>query len=271
MTRLLIASALFLLPISPGAAPASAAPPVGQVAAAAAAATLEPRAKGYVNAVQVYPYAEGLLYRLYTAPGRVTDIALQAGETLVDVAAGDTARWTVGDTTSGSGEGRRTHVLVKPFAAGLKTNLVITTDRRVYHLALVSTPATAMAAVSWHYPEGELLALRRGVEQPEASTPADGLRLDDLNFDYKVSGDRPPWRPLRAFDDGRQTYIEFPATLATGEAPPLFLLGPKGEATLVNYRVNGRFYIVDRLFENAELRLGRKKQIIVRITRRSAS
>jgi type IV secretion system protein VirB9 len=88
-----------------------------------------------------------------------------------------------------------------------------------------------------------------------------------LNFGYDVTGDRPAWRPLRAFDDGRRTYIEFPASFAVGEAPPLFLVDGKGEASLVNYRVQGRYYVVDRLFAAAELRLGAKKQTVVRIVR----
>ncbi len=66
----------------------------------------------------------------------------------MSVAAGDTARWTVGDTSSGTGEGKRTHILVKPFAPGLRTNLMIATDRRTHHLQLESTAATAMAAIS---------------------------------------------------------------------------------------------------------------------------
>ena len=82
-----------------------------------------------------------------------------------------------------------------------------------------------------------------------------------------ISGDRPAWRPLRAFDDGRQTFIEFPTDLGTGEAPPLFLVDAKGTAQLVNYRVQGRYYVVDRLFAAAELRLGLKRQDIVRISR----
>ena len=92
--------------------------PTGAVAAANKAALREPSRAGYIDAVQVYPYAEGALYRLYAAPGRVTDIALQPGEAVTSVAAGDTLRWTVGDTVSGSGEGKRTHILVKPFPPG---------------------------------------------------------------------------------------------------------------------------------------------------------
>lgn len=242
--------------------------PSARVAAANRAALREPSTAGYVNAVQVYPYAESVLYRLYAAPERVTDIALQPGETVTSVAAGDTVRWTVGDTTSGSGETRRTHILVKPFSAGLATNLIVTTDRRVYHIAMQSRAGAAMAAISWTYPHDELIAIRHKQAEAAAARPvAAGLAVERLNFDYTISGDKPAWRPLRAFDDGRQVYIEFPASIAVGEAPPLFVIGDDGKAQLVNYRVAGRYYIVDRLFGAAELRLGGKKQKIVRITR----
>lgn len=241
--------------------------PVERVRAAAAAAVKEPRALDYRGAIQTYAYVEGGVYRLVTAPEHVTDIALQPGEALVAVAAGDTARWTVGDTTSGAGEARRVHVMIKPLAPGLATNLIITTDRRVYHLALTSTARTAMAAVSWSYPHDSLLAIERAADATraiEARPAIDPVRLD---FGYRISGDMPAWRPLRAFDDGRQVYIEFPATLGQGEAPPLFVTGEGNSPELVNYRVNGRFYVVDRLFDRAELRHGTKRQTVVRIVR----
>jgi type IV secretion system protein VirB9 len=269
MIRAVILSASTLtLAIPASAQTREAASRTARVAAANRAAIREPRSAGYVNAVQVYPWTEGVLYRLYAAPERVTDIALQAGEAIVSVAAGDTVRWTVGDTTSGSGEGKRTHILVKPFSAGLHTNLVITTDRRTYHLQLESTSTTAMAAISWTYPRDELIALRRQREAAAAAKPiASNVSVANLNFNYAISGDRPTWRPLRAFDDGRQTYIEFAPSIAVGEAPPLFVIGEDGEAQLVNYRVAGRYYVVDRLFGAAELRLGKKHQKVVRITR----
>lgn len=252
-------------------APAALAQPASSVVTANKAALREPAKSGFVNAVQVYPYSEGALFRLFAAPERVSDIALQPGETLTSVAAGDTVRWTVGDTASGSGETKRTHLLVKPFAPGLSTNLVITTDRRVYHVQMTSTVSTAMTGMRWTYPQDELIALARQRAEAEAAQPVSiGVEIAQLNFDYRISGDRPAWRPLRAFDDGRQTWIEFPAAISTGEAPPLFVLGDKGEAELVNYRVSGRFYIIDRLFGAAELRLGAKKQKIVRVTRGAA-
>lgn len=177
-------------------------------------------------------------------------------------------RWTVGDTTSGSGDDRRVHILVKPYSVGLRTNLLISTDRRVYHLEMESRPGAAMAALSWTYPQDELIALRRSREAAEAAAPvASGLVVENLNFSYTISGDRPAWRPIRAFDDGRQTFVEFPASIAVREAPPLFLVGDGGDAQLVNYRVAGRYYVVDRLFAAAELRLGERRQQVVRITR----
>lgn len=231
-------------------------------------ATIEPAATGFVSGAQVYPFSEGTIFQVYAAPGLVTDIMLQPGENLVAVASGDTARWVIGDTSSGSGDGKQTHVLVKPFSAGLLTNLVITTDRRTYHIRLVSTAATALSSIRWTYPQDELLALRRKAEAAQAAAPvATGLAIEQLRFNYAISGDRPAWRPLRVFDDGSKTYVEFPASLATGEAPPLFIVGAEGKAELVNYRLRDRFYVVDRIFDTAELRLGLKKQQVVRIER----
>ncbi|MCW2397902.1 P-type conjugative transfer protein TrbG [Sphingobium sp. B2D3C] len=253
---------------SPALAQERPASPLETVRSATRSATIEPAATGFVSGAQVYPFSEGTIVQVYAAPGLVTDIMLQPGENLVAVASGDTARWVIGDTTSGSGDGKQTHVLVKPFSAGLLTNLVITTDRRAYHVRLVSTSATALSSMRWTYPQDEMLALRRKADVAEAAAPvATGLAIEQLHFNYAISGDRPAWRPLRVFDDGAKTYVEFPASLASGEAPPLFVVGAGGKAELVNYRLRDRFYVVDRIFDAAELRLGLKKQQIVRIDR----
>ncbi|GGO93005.1 MULTISPECIES: P-type conjugative transfer protein TrbG [Stakelama] len=242
--------------------------PPDAVRIATTAATVEPVSGDFVNAGAVYAYSDDAVYRLYAAPEHVTDIALQAGEALVAVASGDTVRWVIGDTSSGAGPDRRVHVLVKPIAPKLSTNLVITTDRRTYHLALTSSDGAAMSALSWRYPQDALLAVKRARETAEAAAPvATGLDVEQLHFGYRISGDHPAWRPVRAFDDGRQTFIEFPASIGVGEAPPLFLVDGDKTISLVNYRVKGRFYIVDRLFDIAELRLGTKHQKTVQIAR----
>lgn len=245
--------------------------PLARVVAANAAARVQPSRFGYLNAIQQYAFADGDLFQVYASPGKVTDITLQEGETLVGsgpVAAGDTTRWIIGDTESGVGTTRRVHILVKPTRPDLVTNMVINTDRRTYHLELRANPSAWMASVSWRYPADELIALRRSVEQARAAVPvAAEIDLAALNFAYTIKGDA-PWKPLRAFDDGTHVYIDFAATVAQGEMPPLFVLSADGKtAELVNYRVQGHRLIVDRLFAVAELRLGAKHQQEVRITR----
>ena len=247
--------------------------PAARVNQANAQARVQPVRDGFINSMQVYPFTAGALYQVYTAVGQITDIALQPGETLVGsgpVAAGDTVRWIIGDTESGTGATKQIHILVKPTRTELMTNLVINTNLRTYHMELRSTEKTYMASVSWQYPQDQLIALRRQNAEAQAAQPvASGVDLSRVNFRYEVTGDRAPWRPLRAFDDGKQVFIEFPRGVGQGEMPPLFVVGPEGDTSeLVNYRVRGNYMIIDRLFAAAELRFGADKhQKRVRISR----
>jgi type IV secretion system protein VirB9 len=247
--------------------------PEQAIATANKAARIEPTRAGYINAIQVYPWTEGALYRLYTSPEKVSTIVLQPAEELIDVSTGDTVRWVIADTISGQGGTRRVHILVKPTLPDIQTNLVVLTDRRTYHLELVSTKQTYMASISWTYPTDSLVALHKQNQaaQEAAERVADrGVRLDSLNFRYRIEGDDPPWRPLRAFDDGHKVFIQMPSGISQGEAPPLFVAGSDGRPNLVNYRVRGSYYIVDRMFGAAELRLGENPQRTVRIIRTDA-
>lgn len=270
----LLITAICTLSIPPEAALARKAPS-SAILAANQAATQRANDAMLLGALHEFSFTDGSLYAVQTSPQRITDIALEAGETLLSVSAGDTTRWVVGDAKSGAGRMLQTHVLVKPAATGLATNLVIMTDRRVYHVELKSVSGPSMSAVSWRYGD-DLIIKDVGTDQkPRDKKSADlmpalvvsGVPADQLNFKYKISGDKPDWRPLRAFDDGRRVFIQMPENIGTTDAPPLFVMGENGPS-LVNYRVRGQYYIVDRLFDRAELRLGDKQQKIVRIERK---
>jgi len=238
--------------------------PVSRVETANSAARVEPRKRGYFNAAQIYAFSPGALYQVYAAPGQITDIALEEGEQLTGsgpIAAGDTVRWVVGDTESGSGDTRRVHILVKPTRASIETNLVVNTDRRTYLIELRSRERPYMPSVAWYYPETVRERSRSATLRPVLPDPAQRF------FRYAVEGDSPPWRPVAAYDDGRKVYIEFPRGIVQGEMPPLFVIGPDGKVELVNYRAYGNVLIVDRLFAAAELRLGGEHQQKVRIVR----
>jgi type IV secretion system protein VirB9 len=245
--------------------------PIKRVQLANESARVEPARTNFIDATQVWPFSPDALYQVYTSPEKITDISLELGEELVSVSAGDTVRWIIGDTTSGAGATQRVHVLVKPTRPDLRTNLLINTNRRTYHLELSSTTETWLASVSWTYPSDQLTRLKSANARALASSPiADGIALERLNFAYEISGDYPSWRPIRAFDDGQKVYLQFPTDVAQGELPPLFIVGDRKQAELVNYRVHAPYYIVDRLFEVAELRLGGKNEVKVRIERTGA-
>jgi type IV secretion system protein TrbG len=242
--------------------------PADRITAANDAARVEPRRAGYFNAVQIFPYSPGALYQIYAAPSQITDIALEPGEQLTGsgpLAAGDTARWIVGDTESGNGDTRRVHIMVKPTRPAIETNLVVNTDRRTYLIELRSREKPYMPSVAWFYPEdrtGRLKTLPLVPVIPE---------VDHRRYRYVIDGDSPPWRPVNAYDDGRKVYIEFSPGIDQGEMPPLFVIGQDGKPELVNYRAYKNVLIVDRLFAAAELRLGGEKQQKVRIIRSDGS
>ena len=247
--------------------------PKERIAAANAAARIEPAKDGYINAIQVYPYTKGALYQLYAAVNQVTDIALGAGRE-----AGLRLRRryrALGRRRHHQrrGQGRAVHILVKPIAADLETNLVITTDRRTYHLEMHASAATYMASVSWTYP-----AVRAGrarssnAPRPSAAAARCRRRRQSSSSCASAIASRAtrPGSRGRCSTTAPRSTSSFPSGLAQSEAPPLFVIGPDGKPALVNYRVRGTTYIVDRLFAAAELRLGTAPQRVVRIVRTDA-
>ncbi len=224
---------------------------------------------GWINAITVFDFMEGALYQIYASPGHTTDIMMQPGEQIISQAAGDTFRWKVDVTSSGSGKNERQHVIVKPTHPNIETNMIITTDRRVYYAELHSQAKGAyMAGCSWSYPNDYFVTRYKTVEKVKEETKKN-IAISDLsklNFDYKlVSNNADSWLPIRVFDNGRKTYIQFPRDMKYREAPVLFVLSKKGVHQIVNYRKKEDYYVVDRLFARAELREGQKDQEIVRI------
>lgn len=207
----------------------------------------------------------------------VTDIELEPGEVVNSVNLGDMSRWNVEPAVTGSGDSQTQHVLVKPLDIGLKTNLLIATDRRGYRIELTSTADQYYPHVSFSYPEKLLAAFQaqRMIEQKQKEKESitvvkdDGSRsktyLGDLNFNYKVEGSV-SWKPVRVYDDGRKTIIELPKKVEYAKAPALMLLSKKGgvfsdeKTDIINYRLQDNRYVVDGIFETAILTMGLDSQ-----------
>lgn len=210
---------------------------------------------------------------------QVCDVALQAGEQVNSIQLGDTARWTVEPAISGSGSTEILHLIIKPLDVGLETSLVVTTNRRSYHLKLRSHRTEYMPQVAFTYPEEalakwETIKTKEREERQDRTIPQTGEYLGNLSFDYDVDGDA-TWKPVRVYNDGRKTIIEMPKVMQQTESPSLLVVRKDGglftdaETVIVNYRVQGDRYIVDTVFDKAILIAGvGSSQDRVTITRR---
>lgn len=245
--------------------------PLSTVQSANSSARDYPTSGAYINSALYYDFEPGRLYTVHASPHFLTAITLRPGEKLISKAAGDTIRWVLGETVQGAGASQQVIVMVKPIRGNLRTNIILTTDQRTYLLDARSYEGdTYTSVISWNYPQEEMRDAQAARAAEAQSVVASGLAIDQLHFGYDVRtvhSRKPSWQPIRVFDDGLKTYIQFPTNMAATQAPPLFLIGPDKQVQLVNYRYLGGYYIVDRLIDVAELRLGEKNQTVVRITR----
>lgn len=224
----------------------------------------------------LYTFGAGLP-TVVCAPLRVCVLELEAGEKVNgEPHIGDSVRWTIAPATAGKPDQLTSMIVIKPKQAGLDTNLLVTTDRRAYYVRLISKPEEYLARVAFSYPEDQSAQWSvHLVRQDQRSKAAEDTRrvepvetMENLYFDYRVLGGNDYIRPTRVVDDGKKTFIQMPTGTAVREAPVLVVIGPEGKPEMVNYRVTGDMYIVDRLFERGALLLGvGKKQRRTEIVR----
>jgi type IV secretion system protein VirB9 len=224
----------------------------------------------------VYTHIPGSIYTMWCRKGFVTDIQLQTGESIIAVNGGDTVRWLVETTTSGgNGVPETQHVFVKPLQSDVLTNVIISTDKRIYQLKAIATENTYSPIISWTYPADEkssMLFVQKQITKEKSEVILDeAVPPENLFFKYKIKSnagifaDEYPWTPLKTFNDGTKTYIQTNPQMKNNESPALFVKDRNGNVNLVNYRLKNNYFIVDRLFETAELRNGTDE--IVTITK----
>jgi len=238
-------------------------------------------AEQWMNRSQIPELDDGKVVYLYgsslpsivCSPLNVCDVELQQGEIVRDLHVGDTVRWKISPALSGATGNETTHLIIKPTEIGLMSTMVVTTDRRTYHMKLLSQQIDFLPRVSFNYPDElqqQWANYRVSVAQQEtANTIADtGESISALDFEYTISGDA-PWKPVRVYNNGIKTIIQMPKTMSQTEAPALLVLGNSNEEQLVNYRLKNERYIVDYIFNKAVLISGvGSDQQRVSITRR---
>lgn len=213
---------------------------------------------------------------LVCTPLQVCSIELQAGEVVNDIHVGDKVRWSVTPAMQGAGADSTTYVIVKPTDAGLVTNLLLVTDRRTYTIKLASTQKSWIPVLSFDYPDEMDRAWKNYQQaqhkQIQGNTMSNGQNLANLDFGFRISGDNPAWKPQRIYTDGGKTYIQFPSSNFGGDAPALVALGKGGlfrsTEEIINYRVIGDRYVVDKVIDRVALIQGvGRQQVKVTIAR----
>ncbi|MEP6495559.1 MAG: TrbG/VirB9 family P-type conjugative transfer protein [bacterium] len=202
---------------------------------------------------------------------RACVIELELGEIVLDKITGDAVRWDIAPAFAGP-EGKTTLVVVKPKDCDLTTNLVLSTDRRIYDLTLDSPPCKANGGsattnprdaysrrVRFYYPDDLVARWSKPVTPPAPVAPviATAPGIESLDFAYRVQKDKEfPWSPAQIFDDGARVYLKLPDSARHGESPVLFVVGDDGIRSILNYAIANDLYVTDRLFRRAVLVTG---------------
>ncbi|MDA8093936.1 MAG: TrbG/VirB9 family P-type conjugative transfer protein [Betaproteobacteria bacterium] len=217
------------------------------------------------NGQVMYPYGQSRP-TLTCAPLHICVINLMAGEHITNMSIGDSVRWLV----QSAGAGDRPVVVVKPTAAGLVTNLAVTTDAgRIYYMTLVSDAHAYVPLVGFYDPQRLVInmeqqaAQARAAEQAKAEAqkeavvaPLGDIDPATLDFDFTCKGEEnADFKPVRIFAGGGHTYLQMPPDMQYTDAPAVFNI-INGQTELMNSRLVHGYYILDGLPRRFKLVVG---------------
>lgn len=219
----------------------------------------------YVDAIKtgnefIYSFFDNAVYKIHLRPGYITDIRLELDEALNYVGGGDSYRWKIDTASNNTRLGYFTHIFIKPLKDGITTNLVIVTDKRTYHLDLISDGVLS-SIVSWRY--NPKSCDNYSSPPPLLKTPA--LMPLGISFYYRISNTNLPWAPSFVFNSCSRTYFKMNDTISTTDLPALYEIDGSNKPVLVSYRYQKGYFIVDSVNDKYMLTLGNDRVIIKRI------
>lgn len=218
------------------------------------------------DGVVFYPFGQ-YQPKVICSPIRVCDIALQEGEKITDVpSTGDSVRWDISKSVSGTNEKKINHVVVKPKDVDIETNLIVRTDRRIYHIELVSrSDGEYINQVAFYYPN-EIQDTWRDEElkDTEEKTQVSAQKevaecaadIDHFDASYEIKGGTNTTKPKLVYNNGVKTCILMPDEAKGWEAAAFVIIGKDDKKQLTNYRVKKQWYIIDKVFEHGALLIG---------------
>lgn len=209
-----------------------------------------------------FEYVPQSLYEVNCKIGHITDIILKQGETIQYIGAGDTAQWMVDNTVVDG----TAHVYVKPKLTDITTNLIVNTEYHSYRLVLTSTD-TYHPIVKWNFAKEDAAIFEENERSKYGKAKGDGsIRPNDfkkLNFNYKLDRHKnmeAHFLPVSIYDDGIHTYIKMQQNNKY-DLPVVYSVSQNNELSLVNYRVLGNLFVIDRVFEHGRIFYTRKASV----------
>ena len=202
--------------------------------------------------VRSLPYSAEQVFVVTGTYGLVTTILFAADEEITQVVAGDTISWQI--LTSAD----RGSLTLKPMEKDAPTNLSVVTTKRTYSFDLRVNDSKSMQnqtfKLKFIYPEEAgvrgTAELWKQAQEAERNPNIRNIRRDKVNLDYGFKGSDSA-KPLWVFDDGLKTFMKF-----TGDIPAIFTVDSKRRESLVNYRREGDYVVIDRVSRQWTLRHG---------------
>ena len=210
-----------------------------------------PRFLGSEKKFRSYVYNPNELYRYFGHYTYQGFIEFEAGEIINTISMGNPTLWLV--------ETLDNRLFLKPVGEdNSETNMTVLTSKRVYHFELVAKEAKGMGdkdlifVVKFLYPDEKDKNIVEFAKSPAPDEP-DLRDLSSYNFNYQYTGER-IIAPSKVFDDGIFTYLEF--ANKNSEAPAIYSVDSEGYETIVNYRIAGKYMIVEKVAPQFTLRNG---------------
>ena len=220
----------------------------------------------------IFNYAEDNSYQIFLKEDFITTIKLEANEDILYIAGGN-IEGVMLDQTRGGKDGSSL-VYIKPLFEDLDTNIVITTDKRVYYFDVKTSKTMFNPMIRFNYPmEREIVAYTNESAVARINNPITMADIEakkyettpyipttvikDVNYEIRDNNDI---APDLVYNDGLKTYVRLKKGIQ--EMPILEVLGEDGKPEKVNQRIEEKdgykFFIVDKLFDKGQTKLGNK-------------
>lgn len=217
-----------------------------------ALAEVQPQSVKADERIRTVPFQKDNIVYLAGMMGVSTMIVFNEDEQIATVAMGDSLAWQAVPDQS------KRFLFIKPLQPDAQTNMNVITSKRVYTFFLngakPGNTRTAVVKLRFSYPEDSTDANLLATARQNAAMPNVKAALANpgrLNYDYGYKG-AVDVRPTSAFDDGTKTFFQF-----SGEVPAFFAVKSDGSESLVNYRREGDYIVIDKVARQWTLRSGK--------------